>query len=177
VYFDQRGCGAVEAAFKRYLLNGDASIASTVASSPKLGATHRLEIYGNAYRARLTEALASDYPILRSALGEERFRELCSRYIAVHPSRSFTLRDYGACLPRFIAAGACFVWRRELTTFFRAIDATERAAWLVLCRGETFAAMCDELSRTLEPGTVPLRAATYLHSWLQDGLISRVRLV
>ena len=44
-------------------------------------------IYANAYRARLTDALRDNYPILLLALGDEMFLELALSYIGEQPSR------------------------------------------------------------------------------------------
>jgi hypothetical protein len=61
----------------------------------------RLQIYQYAYRARLVECLADDYPCVKHALGEAEFEALAHRYIAAHPSRSPSLNYYGAKFPQF----------------------------------------------------------------------------
>ncbi len=76
-------------------------VEDVVAPSPRMNARERLGVYHHAYRARLIECLADDYPALRQALGQERFEELCQQYIAAHPSRSFSLNFFGANLPAF----------------------------------------------------------------------------
>jgi hypothetical protein len=47
--------------------------------------------------------MAQDFPGLRALLGEKKFWPLIERYLAACPSRSFTLRDLGSRLARFIA--------------------------------------------------------------------------
>jgi hypothetical protein len=69
--------------------------------SPTLAGIERLAIYGNAYRARLVECLADDYPALKYALGDEAFEALCLRYIARHPSRSPSLNAFGRHMATF----------------------------------------------------------------------------
>lgn len=54
-----------------------------------------LDIYANMYASRLHDALAEDYPKLRTALGADRFSELAAEYLRARPPRSFTLRDLG----------------------------------------------------------------------------------
>jgi hypothetical protein len=47
--------------------------------------------------------MAQDFPGLRALLGEKKFWPLVERYLAACPSRSFTLRDLGSRLERFMA--------------------------------------------------------------------------
>lgn len=68
--------------------------------------TGRLEIYVNAYRGRLTEVLADNYPILYRAMGDEGFRALADAYISAHPSGFRSVRWYGDRLTDFIARNA-----------------------------------------------------------------------
>lgn len=67
-------------------------------------ATGHFEIYANAYRGRLVEALRDNYPVLHRALGDEAFGELARAYIAAHPSRFRSIRWFGDKLSDFIDA-------------------------------------------------------------------------
>jgi hypothetical protein len=69
--------------------------------SSRLTGTERIAIYGDAYRARLVECLADDYPALKYALGDDSFEALCLRYIAEHPSRSPNLNAFGQHMAAF----------------------------------------------------------------------------
>jgi hypothetical protein len=69
--------------------------------SRHLAGIDRLAIYGEAYRARLVECLADDYPALKYALGDETFEALCLRYIARHPSESPNLNFFGRHMAAF----------------------------------------------------------------------------
>ena len=69
--------------------------------SKTLAAIDRLAIYGDAYRARLVECLADDYPALKDAMGDDAFEELCLRYIARHPSTSPNLNGFGRHMAAF----------------------------------------------------------------------------
>jgi hypothetical protein len=69
--------------------------------SRHLAGIDRLAIYGDAYRARLVECLADDYPALKYALGDEPFEALCLRYIARHPSESPNLNFFGRHMAAF----------------------------------------------------------------------------
>jgi hypothetical protein len=72
--------------------------------SRTLTAGERLEIYHRMYPMRMREALESDYPALVHFLGDDAFEDLVRRYVAAHPSRSYTLNRLGDHLAEFIAA-------------------------------------------------------------------------
>ena len=59
-------------------------------------------IYANAYRARLTDALRDNYPILFLSLGDEAFQELALAYISEHPSKRRSIRWFGDRLADFM---------------------------------------------------------------------------
>jgi hypothetical protein len=69
--------------------------------SKRLAGIERLAIYGDAYRARLVECLADDYPALQHALGQDVFEALCLRYIERHPSTSPNLNSFGRHMAKF----------------------------------------------------------------------------
>jgi hypothetical protein len=118
------GLPSLQHAFSRYLLHHDEMVADAVQSTAKLTAHERLSIYSSGYRARLLDALASDYPVLRHVLGEDSFTALGEAYIAAQPSRSFTLRDFGASLPAFLRESEFsleFGFAPELADFERAL--------------------------------------------------------
>jgi hypothetical protein len=68
----------------------------------RLTSLDRIEIYNRQYWFRLYDCLYDDFPGLRAVLGETRFEPLIRAYLAKYPSRSFTLRDLGMRLGRFI---------------------------------------------------------------------------
>jgi hypothetical protein len=65
-------------------LGGDAAPASS-----------RLQVYRHAYRARLTEALRTNFPVLHRVLGDDAFAELAQDYLAERPSRRPSIRWFG----------------------------------------------------------------------------------
>lgn len=97
-------------------------------------AAERWAIYVDAYRLRLVDALATQYPALASRLGRDQFDACARRFIAAQPSTHRSLRDYGSELPAFLLAGAdtdearmqsdlaAFEWR--LAAAFDAPDAS-----------------------------------------------------
>lgn len=68
-----------------------------------LSAVDRLEVYANAYFFRILEVLAKDYPALQAAIGDARFHNLITDYLAARPPTRFSLRYAGEGLPAFIA--------------------------------------------------------------------------
>jgi hypothetical protein len=64
-------------------------------AGPRLGARGRLDVYRHGYEARLVECLADDYPVLKTALGDDAFDALCRRYIRRFPSEAPNLNAYG----------------------------------------------------------------------------------
>jgi hypothetical protein len=68
---------------------------------PRLQALDRLEIYRRAYQARLIECLVDDYPVLRNAIGEGPFEDLCRAYIERHPSDGPNLNSFGRHMEHF----------------------------------------------------------------------------
>jgi hypothetical protein len=79
------------------------AVAKLVKPSSTLQPLERVEIYNRMYWFLLLDSMAQDFPGLRALLGEKKFWPLVERYLAACPSRSFTLRDLGSRLERFIA--------------------------------------------------------------------------
>jgi hypothetical protein len=92
----------LQQALQRHLLGGDNAIAAAIAEAPPLPVQSRLDIYRNAYRARLIEALDEAYPMLHRLLGAESFESLTTLFIAAHPSEHRSIRWYGRELAEFI---------------------------------------------------------------------------
>lgn len=76
---------------------------SFIKGSPALSPLEHLEIYARAYRLRLMDALAEDYPKLAGILGEERFHALVRDYLCACPPAHPSLGRAGARLAGFIA--------------------------------------------------------------------------
>ncbi|MEO5702364.1 MAG: DNA-binding domain-containing protein [Gammaproteobacteria bacterium] len=94
----------IQKGFQDYLLapsavpGMDQHIVGTVQTSAQL----RLDIYADAYRLRLEEALGNDFEALHSLLGDEQFYKLCLKYIDAHPSQHFSLRYFGQHMSAFL---------------------------------------------------------------------------
>ena len=68
----------------------------------RLSSFERLEIYNRIYWFRVLDCLYDDYPGLRAIVGEKKFIRLATVYLAKYPSRSFTLRNLGQDLEKFL---------------------------------------------------------------------------
>lgn len=221
----------------------------------------QIAVYSYAYRARLQEVMAKDFPAINLAIGDEDFYELVDKYILVHPSSYFSLRDFGQQFADFIAqqagydeqpwlselttfewmlcdafdaAGAALVteeeiaaispeqwpqlrfavhpslrcltvnwnipeiwktlksdnphevqvtpapgagwliWRDDLITRFRSLSDDEQAALECLCQQGSFDDICRILLEFHASEHVPLHAATYLKTWLSQGLLTDI---
>ncbi len=77
-----------------------------LAPSASLSPQNRLGIYHFAYRARLIDCLADDFPAVRDQLGLADFEALCREVIAARPSRTPNLNAYGAALAAHCRARA-----------------------------------------------------------------------
>jgi len=62
-----------------------------------------LDVYRQAYRARLVAALTDNYTVLARALGDEAFDALGRAYLAAQPSRHPSIRWFGHELAGFMA--------------------------------------------------------------------------
>ncbi len=68
----------------------------------RLSSFERLEIYNRVYWFRVLDCLYDDYPGLRAIVGEKKFMKLATAYLAKYPSASFTLRNLGQRLEKFL---------------------------------------------------------------------------
>jgi hypothetical protein len=66
-------------------------VEQVVSRSRALTSIQRLEIYGNAYFARLLECLRETFPTMVSATGREVFDQFAFGYLQQYPSTSYTL--------------------------------------------------------------------------------------
>jgi hypothetical protein len=73
-----------------------------VKSNNRLTSLERLEIYSRSYWFRVLDCLYDDFPGLRAALGQRAFSRLARVYLTERPSESFSLRNLGAGLERWL---------------------------------------------------------------------------
>lgn len=87
-----------------YLLHGKTTISRTIVNTPSLSAAVRLNIYADAYRARLQKALIKTYPALYAYLGVSAFEKISHEYSNVFPSVFQSVRWFGDKVSSFLHA-------------------------------------------------------------------------
>lgn len=119
----------LQAALQERVLRGGRMIEPLVAGDPR-DVGSRLAVYEHAFRARLTEALAASYPVLRKLLGNEAFEAAASACIASEPPTQASIRWYGAHLHRQLGAKheELARWEWLLAEVFDAADDTAMTA-------------------------------------------------
>lgn len=85
----------IQSLFQAAVMGGETDFLSRIDDSGKISPERRLHIYQHAYRARLGDVLAEDFPVLHTMLGDEVFYGLCRQYIDRHPSSHPSLRYFG----------------------------------------------------------------------------------
>ncbi len=122
---------SLQRALQAHVLNGDAQIAREIAGSARADGATRLRIYSDAYRLRLLEALAVDFPALHTLAGDERFERIGREYIEHHPSQHFSIRYFGEHLADFLRDESAYrdlPVLSEMAAFEWALAATYDAA-------------------------------------------------
>lgn len=126
---------AVASAAARAELEPDA-IARVIRPSKALTPVERVGVYQGMYLLRMVEALENDFPAVAHLLGHEGFVGLVTRYVAAHPSRSYTLNRLGDRLPEFIRESRGIRRKAFVADLARleslvtaAFDAPESPAW------------------------------------------------
>jgi hypothetical protein len=82
---------------------GLADPAEFIDGDRRASAAERVAVYAFMYRARLVEALESQFPRLAKQVGGEVFGELASGYVQEHPSAHPSLRLLGATFADWLA--------------------------------------------------------------------------
>lgn len=83
------------------------------------GGKPRLDIYRNAFRARLIAALKENFPVLYRVLGDDAFADLGLAFIAARPSHTPSIRWFGMDLPEFLEHRADLVPHPSLADLAR----------------------------------------------------------
>ncbi len=77
-------------------------VAGFIKPNDRLTSFERLQLYNRQYWFRLLDCFYEDYPGLRAVMGERKFSRLAREYFTECPSVSFTMRNLGQFLVRFI---------------------------------------------------------------------------
>jgi hypothetical protein len=135
-----------------WVIDGEAAIATTIDASAEIPAATRLQIYSDAYRLRLIEALQANYPLLAQLLGEHGFARLTQLYLTIQPSHHYSIRWFGHRLADFLCEHPDYrkqpwlpelaTWEWAIATAFDAADAaTLTAADLAAVAPDAWAGM------------------------------------
>lgn len=94
---------ALQDALQDHILGGGGDIADHLEAPRGVDAAARLHVYHHAYRARLGDLLREAFDKTWSWLGDDAFGAAVAAYVEGRPSTSFSLDDYGAGFPDFLA--------------------------------------------------------------------------
>jgi hypothetical protein len=251
----------LQRALQRSVMENDVSDLDWIAPTTRVPTTTRIGIYVEAYRLRLRQALASNYPRLQELLGEQSFATIADGYIDAHPSSNASIRWFGDRLEPMLehalpeqpwlaelarwewAIGTAFdapddahlslqdfsevaiedwprvcfrfassmrrlqlrtnapalfkalneglkppeparcdentawlIWRQDLRTRYRSMQAGEDAALCSILAGQSFEQMCTVLCDCHSGDEVPLHAAMLLREWISTGLVQSITL-
>jgi hypothetical protein len=78
------------------------AVGGFIKPNDRLSSVERLEIYNRQYWYRLFDSFYEDFPGLRTLIGDKPFSGMTEAYLNRHRSRSFTLRDLGQDLEKFL---------------------------------------------------------------------------
>lgn len=78
------------------------AVAAFIKPNDRLSSFDRLEIYNKQYWFRLLDCLYEDFPGLRTLIGDKRFHAMSVAYLIKYPSNSYSLRDLGNRLEKFL---------------------------------------------------------------------------
>lgn len=94
---------ALQDALQDHILGRGGDIAGHLEAPRGVDAAARLNVYHYGYRARLRDLLREAFDKTWSWLGDEAFDGAATAYVETRHSASFSLDDYGAGFPAFLA--------------------------------------------------------------------------
>ena len=148
-------------ALQDFLLDKPVDASELTLATPAFSQQERLQIYHEAYRLRLIDALRNDYPALEAYIGKDEFIALATEFIAEYPSHHPSLRWLGKALPDFLRNHAH--WKEHIEVVELAEFEWQQV--MAFDAADTLLATIDEL-RTLPPEQW-MTLTLHLHSSLQ----------
>src|SRR3990172_2043719 len=162
---------AQQAALQAYMLTpaAEQGIVQHIATTRRASSKVRLDVYAEAYRLRLQEALSTDFEALHGLLGDTQFEQLCLKYIASLPAEHWStmcleLHESVRCLefewnvhaiwaalkegkepeaPAQDKVRPWLIWRKNLTSYFRPLSPQEAWGLDVIRNGSNFGVLCE----------------------------------
>jgi hypothetical protein len=89
-------------------------VSGFIKPNDRLTSFERLEIYNRQYWFRVLDSLYEDYPAVRAVLGDRAFLRLAEAFLTSHPSTSFTMRNLGRGLQRFLWRAPKFAGENQI---------------------------------------------------------------
>ena len=117
----------------------DAKPEDWIRSKTEFAPKDQLAVYINAYRYRLQDVTAEDYPVLQHYLGEDVFEKLMADFVNSAHSAHFNVGRYAAQLPAFLA-------KRNVDAFAQELCALENALSQLTDPRETVALTQEHLA-------------------------------
>jgi hypothetical protein len=146
---------------------------SFIKPNDRLTSFERLEIYNRQYWFRVFSSFEEDFPGVKAIVGARRFDRLMRAYLEANPSRSFTLRNLGSSLVKWLTDNPQYsAPHTEAAIAMASLEWAHTEAFdnakLTPLTPETIAALTDDSRLTLQP-FVRLLAAPYA---VDDALIA-----
>ena len=101
------------------LLGADSKPEDWIRSKAEFAPADQLGVYVNAYRYRLYDVVAEDYPALKYYMGDDAFEKLLDEFVNTVQSEHFNIGRYAARFPEFIKEDA---FAKELVQLENAIS-------------------------------------------------------
>jgi hypothetical protein len=133
--------------FQDYLETQNPVFQQEIIGTERASSIRRLGIYADAYRFRLCDALADNYPVLFFVLGSEQFFECSMAYIQQYPSTYRNIRWFGDHLSEFLQTYSSefpSAYLAELATFEYVLRNAFDVADLSVCVLEDMAAISPD---------------------------------
>lgn len=92
----------VQTRIRDAILGADAAALRGIVADDRLGHAARLNVYRNNTTILLTEALAANFPIVQTLVGEDFFAHVARAFIRTRPPRTPCLFEYGADFAAFL---------------------------------------------------------------------------
>lgn len=96
----------MQALFQGQVVGDGSNAVELFVGDDQASATERVGVYYDAYRLRLLEVLADDFPGLVAITGDAEFRDIGLRYLDCHPSTEPSVRWFGRHLADFLTIDA-----------------------------------------------------------------------
>jgi uncharacterized protein (UPF0276 family) len=132
-------------------VHGDDEVERTFLDTPAFDRVARLEVYADAYFWRLLGVAREMFPLTAWLLGRERFHDLVTDYLLVHPSTEPDIGRVGDALPSFVAGHRY------------AVDGLAEIAAIELADAVALHGADDRPATRAELGAIPAEAWPALH--------------